>query len=82
MIDFDYAAPETWWGLIERLRRFPEPHVVGGVSYAPVTMCRDCVYLVPGGPSTSCSLLDFESDDQFMRGHCSWGMAGRKGDGR
>ena len=80
MINFDHEAPEMWSGMIERLRRFPEPHIVGGVSYSAVTMCRDCVHLAADGSSMACGLFGFRADDQFMRGHCSWGSARKRGD--
>ena len=35
MIDFDYAAPETWYSRIFGLQMRAQPHKVGGVVYVP-----------------------------------------------
>lgn len=35
MMDFDYAAPETWHSRIFSLQMRAEPHKIGGVVYVP-----------------------------------------------
>lgn len=75
MIDFDYTAPELIPFRIQQVRESPdEPLRIGGVEYAPIVRCSDCVHYETDEVCDGCTLFDFADCSGSMADKfCAWG---------
>lgn len=57
MMDFDYAAPETWHSRILSLQMRAEPHKIGGVVYVPESASESRWHELFGTPEKMAHML-------------------------